>query len=177
MPGYAVLGSSYVRRLGDYVHHDMELSSSCRFFGVGGMRTDSVPLSLLKQIFAFKPDVVAVHLGGNDISVDSSPVAIFERLMDLKKKLHDGGVLEVVFMSICPRGNFTRSPGLTKAGFTRQRGVINRLLGKDSAVSVVRLTMIYPQDYCSDGVHFNDRGLLKYSFRVRGALIWAGSKV
>lgn len=51
----------------------MGVPGECRFYGVGGMRADNVNQRVLLELMDFHPETVFVGLGGNDISVNSSP--------------------------------------------------------------------------------------------------------
>ena len=69
MARYAVFGDSYVRRLGEFGgNYDVEGEVEC--FGVGGMRTDSIPNLLWQKIEEFAQTHVFIHLGWNDYFVN-----------------------------------------------------------------------------------------------------------
>ena len=44
-----------------------------RFFGRGGMRAGHVPNEEWRQLKLYSPDYVVLHLGGNDLSMESVP--------------------------------------------------------------------------------------------------------
>ena len=77
---------------------------------------------------------------------------------------------------ISERGNFRKSPGLTKEVFDEKRQVINRRLRRKFKDEFVTFPNIkYPSDYDDDLVHFGDgenqKGLRKYFFAVHGILL------
>ena len=43
------------------------MPSEVKVFGKGGMKAESVPSDMLSQVFDFRPDLVVLNLGGNDI--------------------------------------------------------------------------------------------------------------
>ncbi|XP_033730279.1 uncharacterized protein LOC117319617 [Pecten maximus] len=157
MAKFAVFGSSYVTRLERYCHGDLKVPGTVRFFGKGGMRSDSIPRQLLRDLIEYNPDVVLIQLGGNDISATSSPNDIFQRLLTLQVDLHHAGIQEVYFTEIVRRGNFDKSPGLTATSFEKQRKKINRLLL--TRPRYIKIRVNFPEDYDRDQVHFNDSGL------------------
>ncbi|XP_033724642.1 uncharacterized protein LOC117314669 [Pecten maximus] len=166
MAKFAILGSSYISRLRDFCEGDFKVPGDCRFFGKGGMRTDSIPHWMMADLESFNPDVVFVHLGGNDIRRDSSPKDIFSNLCAIVETLKKSGA-KVHIAEICRRGDFSKAPGLMEASFNRQRNAINRLLIERYGKCIVKIPLQYPADYDNKLVHFSDYGIRKYFFMVR----------
>ena len=123
------------------------------------MRVGSLPRDMLQALRTLLPDVVVIQLGGNDIGATTSPTDIFDRLMDLNRDLHDAGIPDVFFTEIVRRGNFDKSPGLTKTSFDKQRNKINRLMKTRLKDHYIDLRVHYPADYDHHLVHFNHFGL------------------
>ena len=69
---YAMFGDSYAARLG---RSDLSLGlpGEVQFFGRGGMRVGHVPNAEWRQLKLFGPDHVILHLGGNDLNMESVP--------------------------------------------------------------------------------------------------------
>ncbi|XP_069121492.1 uncharacterized protein [Argopecten irradians] len=165
MAKLAVFGSSYVTRLERYCHGDLKVPGTVRFFGKGGMRLDSIPSHLLQDLIEYRPDVVVVQLGGNDISATSSPNEIFQRLQTLQTDLLRAGIQKIYFAEILRRGNFTKSPGLTQTSFNKQWNKINRLT--QTKLNFIRIHVKFPDHYLHDLVHLNDTGLQTQFLSVR----------
>ena len=91
MPGQLILGSDFVRRLEDHIQCDMHLPGTTYFCGIDGLRTDKLPSDLLDTCTALNPDVVFIHVGENDITVDSSPREIFPRLLSMVEVFYNAG--------------------------------------------------------------------------------------
>ncbi|OWF46777.1 uncharacterized protein LOC110455218 [Mizuhopecten yessoensis] len=73
MPKFAILGSSYISRLRDFCEGDLKVPGECRFFGKGGMRTDTIPNWMMTDLRALDAWAVFIQLGGNDIRQNSNP--------------------------------------------------------------------------------------------------------
>ena len=80
IPRVAIFGYSYVSRLSRYCGGDLKVPSEVKVFGKGGMKAESGPSDMLSQVFDFRPDLVVLNLGGNDIRPASSPKTIFNCL-------------------------------------------------------------------------------------------------
>lgn len=177
MARYAVFGDSYVRRLGEFGgNYDVEGEVEC--FGVGGMRTDSIPNWLWQKMEEFAPTHVFIHLGGNDISSTSSPREIANRLLELRDHFLANGVRKVWVGEIMPRGRFGRSPGLTGQSFEKQRKSINQILHRQIGpwltfffMHAFTLDGKNSPDYSKDMVHLSPSGMTKYQAVIRRSFI------
>ena len=114
MPRVAIFGDSYVSRLSRYCGGDLKVPSEVNFFGKGGMKAASVPSDMLSQVFDFRPDLVVLNLGGNDIRPVSSPKTIFNRLFHLVEQFQQHGVKTVYVCELAERGCFSKCPGNNK---------------------------------------------------------------
>lgn len=122
MAKIALFGDSYIKRLGKY----LGVPGECRFFGVGGKRADRPHQEVLNQLLEFQPDAMFVFIGGNDISVNSSPRQTFDDIVNIMDSIDYNGATTVYIGEILTRGQFSNSPGLTKDIFDRKRELINK---------------------------------------------------
>ncbi|XP_069106512.1 uncharacterized protein [Argopecten irradians] len=166
MAKFAILGSSYISRLRDFCEGDLKVPGECRFYGKGGMRTDSIPTRMMVNLKDYDADVVFIHLGGNDIQQDSNPRHIFLNLCTIVETLTEMGAT-VYIAEICRRGDFSKAPGLDEKSFNKQRNAINRLLKEKFGKYMIKVPLQYPADYDDKLVHFSHFGLRKYFFMVR----------
>lgn len=136
------------------------------------MRAADMNKKMMQEVTEFKPDIVFVCLGGNDIDADSSPKTIVKDIKKLIDELISVGVKRVLVSEVLERGNFTKAPGLTKTSFDAQRKSINQTMKRKLKNNFVPFPEIhFPVDYTSDLVHFNESGLLKQFHRVKRALM------
>lgn len=126
----ALFGDSYIKRQGRFCDHFLGIPGDCSFYGVGGMRTDSINKEALRRLFEFHPHTVCVCLGGNDISTSSTPKKSYEDIIEFVKLLENSGVNTVYVCEIMMRGKFLKTPGLDKKTFDKKRKLINDHLRK-----------------------------------------------
>lgn len=180
-----IFGSSFVRRLQNYVNSDIHCPGTTHFKGISGLRTDRLPTNLLSNCTALNPDVVFIHVGGNDITVESTPREIFCRLMNIVEVFYKAGCKRVVVGEILERGDVSKSPGLTVSNYKRQKRKLNTLLQKRLGDDFIQFRdMQYPRDFCGDGVHLSTEpkntsskstGMRKYLLRIQRVLISAAN--
>lgn len=152
----ALLGDSYIGRLGRFCGGFLGVPGECRFYCVGGMRADSVDQRVLRALMEFQPETVFVCLGGNDISMNSSPRQTFDDITKVVNILTNNGAKNVYIGEIMTRGQFSRSPGLTKEIFDKKRKLINKHLKKKYGRFFVTFSDIhFPDHYDEDKVHLN----------------------
>lgn len=152
MAKIALFGDSYIKRLGKY----LGVPGECRFFGVGGMRADRPHQEVLNQLLEFQPDTVFVFIGGNDISVNSSPRQTFDDIVNIMDSIDNNVATTVYIGEILTRGQFSKSPGLTKDIFDRKRKLINKKLKKKYGRLFVTFPDIhFPDHYDKNNVHLN----------------------
>ena len=169
MTRLAIIGSSFIKRLGEFTGGEMDIAGITRFFGKGGMRSNSIPSYMLDGLRKFKPTVSVVLLGGNDVTVACSPAEIAKNLLELKTTLERLGSL-VIFVAIpCRGGDFRHSPGLDFARFDKMRKAINRLLSRRA--SLVHIKLVFPLHFLPDGVHFNILGTRRLYHTIRSAVL------
>lgn len=95
MAKFAVLGSSYVERLRRFTSEDLKVPGEVRWFGVPGLRCDSLTEEMWRRILTYKPDCLFLHVGGNDITTTTSPNDVVRKIMDIYCNLKDSGVKSV----------------------------------------------------------------------------------
>lgn len=173
MAKVAFLGSSYIARLDKFCCSDMKIPGQTQFFGVPGLRADSVPPSKIQEITVFNPDIICVLVGGNDISDTSSPSEIFKNIVNLVDVLKNVCMIYQIYVcEVLSRGKFKFSKHMTYERFEAQRTKINKKLIIMKNASIIPLRKIkYPQDYVSDCVHLNDGGQKKLFFALRTAIL------
>lgn len=176
MAKFAVLGSSYVERLRRFTSEDLKVPGEVRWFGVPGLRCDSLSEEMWRRILTYKPDCLFLHVGGNDITTTTSPNDVVRKIMDIYCNLKDSGVKSVFVAEVLTRGDFSRSPDkdLTKVIFDKKRKKINTLLKSQLGHQFVVFKDIkYPRDFHGDLVHLGTVGLdsasgmKKYFYRIR----------
>lgn len=163
-----IFGSSYVTRLNSWCRGYFKVPAIVRFFGKGGMRADRIPSVIFSELLSFRPDVVFLQLGGNDISDNCVPNEILKNITNCVNELRNSGVQRVFVGEILQRGDFRKAPGLDIIRFDRIRKVINKKLQKlfkDEFIVFPKLK--YPRDYLDDKVHLNDKGLTTYHLKLR----------
>lgn len=143
-----------------------------KFFGRGGMTIDQYDESLFQEMLRFRPDVILINLGGNDIHSQSVPTDIANKLVALVETLKSHGTKSVYVAEICERGRFIKDPNLTKKSFNAQRKKINKLIHRQECVKFAELNMRFPKDYDNDKVHFSKpKGQRKYMYFLRRILL------
>ena len=142
------------------------------FFGKGGMTAEFYNKDKYNAMKDFRPDVVFLNLGGNDIRSDSKPSDIASNVLNLVRIMKQDSVKTVYYAEICERGKFPKDKKLTKKCFNSQRRKINKIIDKSGAVKFVTLSMRFPKDYSADKTHFSKpSGMKKYLFSVRRVLM------
>ena len=166
MVKFAVFGSSFVTRLNTFCSGDLAIPGECNFFWTRWYDSFKCVWEIAK--WSETPDVVFLHIGGNDIRVNSSCKAVCENIKFIVDELYRAGNKVVFVAEICERGNFTKAPGLTYDIFKKQKNTVNRSLQKLFGDKFVKFKDIsFPNDYDKDLVHFSDSGMKKYFYRIR----------
>lgn len=112
----AFLGSSYRARLEKFCCSDMKIPGNTQFFGVPGLRAESVPPppSNIQEITVFNPDIICILVGGNDISDTSSPSEIFKNIVNLVDVLKNVCMIYQIYVcEVLSRGKFKFSKHMT----------------------------------------------------------------
>ena len=67
--------------------------SNCRFFGVSGMSTRSKFQDKFDEMKHYRPDVVFMNLGGNDITESTDIQNLVKRLKNIVKEQYENGIV------------------------------------------------------------------------------------
>ena len=93
--------------------------SNCRFFGVSGMSTRREFQDKLDEMKHYRPDVVFMNLGGNDITESTDIQNLVKRLKNIVKELYENGITQVFIATVIGRGSFPEWTGLTRPIFNK----------------------------------------------------------
>ena len=153
-----------------------QIPGEVRFFDQPGAKLWPLPQKQWEELQRYRPEVVFWCLGGNSIDKDISPAVIYHEIIELVDTLKQAGVKKVYVSEISERGNFRKSPGLTKEAFEEKRKIVNRRLRRKLQGEFVIFPKIkFPEDYDGDLVHFgntgDEKGLKKYFLAVRVVLL------
>lgn len=175
----AIFGDSFIQRLRKFCKGSLKVPGNVYWYGKGGLRTDRMDEHLLNRMIQRAPDVAFICVGGNDISANSTPRQIFQRILDIVSSLSEQGTRCILIAQVLQRGNFSKSPGLTKRSFELQRHKLNWLLAKEFKKNFIKFPDVnFPNDFLPDLVHLSDCparhqncGMKKYMCRVQRVLI------
>ena len=99
----------------------IQQSPHCNFNDQPGAKLWPLPQKQWEELQRYRPEVVFWCLGGNSIDKDISPAVIYHEIIELVDTLKQAGVKKVYVSEISERGNFRKSPGLTKEAFEEKR--------------------------------------------------------
>ena len=125
-------------------------ASNCRFFGVSSMSTRRKFQDKFDEMKHYRPDVVFMNLGGNDITESTDTQNLVKRLKNIVKELHENGTTTVI-----ERGSFSEWTGLTRPIFNKIRHALNKKLRTELGTDLVDVgeKIKYPRHYNNDLVH------------------------
>ena len=114
-----ILGHSFIRRLREYVGRNAALDANLniledielKWHGVGGRTVLKTVQFDLSVVVRFKPDIVILQLGTNDLN-HLSPVNVGPAIEDLTRSLHDS--LKVKCVCVCQTIYRTGAPTFNK---------------------------------------------------------------
>ena len=118
MTKLAIFGDSYKTHLEDYTAGRMNVERS-RFFGVSGMSTTRKFKFMFKELKKYRPDVVLMNLGGNNITWSTDIDNVVKSITNIVEELYRHGVRRIFAPA---SSNEVTSPDLlvlTKKGLTR----------------------------------------------------------
>ena len=183
-----VLGHSYVRRLGEFVHQSSwdvspnfglkESQGTVYFAGYGGASVHRIHALLREVLERFMPDVVVLQVGSNDVrSNGDDPEYLADRLLGLARRLRDEfGITNVIVSQLFFR---------TVVPCQHYNGIIHEInLHLENKLQDERYLSFWkhfgfwnPEVRAllqhQDGVHFNDLGNYKFYKSLRGAILKA----
>lgn len=197
----SIFGHSFVRRLGDYTNqehfwHNLNLSPEefvLKFSGLGGSTVHTIQRKL-SDISEFDAEIVFVQIGSNDLSIDSCcPEKLARDIVSLAEFITLGeNVIIVVIGQILRRGypaehrcrNFWKkmqiSIELYNDKVVKTNVALANLLKDKPTMKFWRHRGFWSckeNMLCDDGVHLNQRGMYKYAYSIRNALVHAKNSV
>ena len=173
-----ILGHSFIRRLREYIGRNADLDVSLhilegielKWHGVGGrtvLKTVQFDLSVVEL---FKPDIVILQLGTNDLS-HLPAVNVGSAIEDLTRSLHD--LLNVKCVCVCQTIYRTGAPN-----FNKNVILLNRYL--KVVLEPIPYAIFWRHKgfwraktnfMARDGVHLNDLSQYKLYRSLRGAVL------
>ena len=180
-PRVLILGHSFIRRLRDFIiknsptynlNLNINASVTIHWHGVGGRTIDKVRRFDLTEVERFKPDVVFLQIGTNDLTHrGSSPASVGSAIEDLVCLLHH----EYGVRLVCVGQTVKRRPVGT---FNTNVQILAQYL--QGVLEPLPFAIYWthrgfwqaPCSYLSyDGVHLNKQGQHKLYRSVRGAVM------
>ena len=181
LPRVLVLGHSFIRRLRTFVlgssqkfSVDFHLSNLAviKWHGIGGRTVPKTVQNDLHLIKSFKPDIVILHLGSNDLTSETA-LCVGSSIDDFVRLLHDLYHVQVIYVcqTIMRQG---------QSAFNHKA----KLLTKYLRVVLEPVPYAYfwghrgfwrpsKNVYVRDGVHLTVRGQEKFYRSLRGAILGA----
>ena len=186
----ALYGDSYVKRLRGCCNNDLRVPGTVYWYDKSGLRADlkkrdgqredTDARAMYNSMLELRPDVAFINVSGNDITSQTTPREIFDRVVSIVNDLQAAGTSTIFVAEIMTRGDFSKSPDqhLDKATFDRKRQKINSLLAQRFKENLIRFSDVrYPDDYDKDQVHLlknsastANTGMKKYESRIRRIL-------
>ena len=129
--------------------------SNCPFFGVSGMSTRRKFQDMFDEMKHYRPDVVFMNLGGNDITESTDIQNLVKRLKDIVKELYENGITKVFVATVIEQSSFPEWTGLTRPIFSKIRHALNKKLRTELGTDLVdvRKKIKYHRHYNNDLVH------------------------
>ena len=103
----------------------------------------------------YRPDVVFMNLGGNDITESTDIQNLVKRLKNIVKELYENGITKVFVATVIERGSFPEWTGLTRPIFNKIRHALNEKLRTELGTDLVDVgkKIKYHRHYNNDLVH------------------------
>ena len=180
-PKVLILGHSFIRRLRDFIirnrptynlNFNINTPVTIHWHGVGGRTIDKVRRFDLTEVERFKPDVVILQIGTNDLTRRrSSPASVGSAIEDLVCLLHN----EYGVRLICVGQTVKRHP---VGAFNANVKILAQYL--QGVLEPLPFAIYWThrgfwrasRSYLSyDGVHLNTEGQHKLYRSVRGAVL------
>ncbi|XP_069108945.1 uncharacterized protein [Argopecten irradians] len=181
-----IIGHSFIRRLRDDLTGEWSNlgfdndSISVHCYGKGGGRLRDIYSCMSDAISTIKPKIVLLQIGGNDIdSRDFENVRdrLARDLISIAQWLREGfSVQQVGIMQLFYRG---KTRHITVQDYNHSvdsvNDVVKSMCGSIEGCFYWRHKGLKDAAFdclCKDGVHLSDKGLRKYKYSVRGAVLW-----
>ena len=122
------------------------------------------------------PDILVVHLGGNDLPKVPGKALILDILRDLKRLKEKYPTMQIVWSTIIPCLTWRGAQSFDNVN--RARRQVNREVcrgvsrgGLRSVINHRRIQLSNREYFCGDGVHLSDAGLDIFLDDIRGGLL------
>lgn len=177
----AIVGHSFVRRMGEFVadQHLYNLrirSTNVEFFGVGGARIRPFIPICERWIARRRFDVIFIQLGSNDLcDPASNPEQVATHIISLANYLIFGDTARRVVVGNIHFRVIQPYPG-HNAKVHSTNNLLRRKISHLSQVDYAHLRGFshpLPDYYLSDGVHLSTAGNHRYFKGMRGAILRA----
>ena len=80
MARFGLFGDSYIKRLDKFFNGDIPVPGESIFVHQGGLGLDRLTDTMKHKMKAVETDIIFLSIGGNDISPNSVPEEIFDRI-------------------------------------------------------------------------------------------------
>ena len=154
MTKFAIFEASYVTHLEKFTGGRSEVSN-CRFFGVSGMSTRRKFQDKFDEMKHYRPDVVFMNLGGNNITESTDIQNLVKRLKNIVKELYENGITKVFVATVNEQASFPEWTSLTRLIFNKIRHALNKKLRTELGTDLVDVgkKIKYHRHYNDDLVH------------------------
>lgn len=159
-----ILGHSYVNRLP--FESPLQLPSfEVRKFGSSGAKVSNITQrSVWYSFLDYKPDLVLLMLGGNDINVNTQTTSLCHEIKNLAIMIEELTGANCMIMNIEPR---LQPRDISPDLYNTYKNAVNRSLGRiPDSKSRIRGMGIEKEDLCHDGVHLSVIGNEKLMKRL-----------
>jgi len=180
-PRVLILGHSFIRRLRQFVEeHSSEFKldfritepAVVRWHGVGGRTVAKCKRLDLHVVCAFKPDVVFLQLGTNDLTCRGmTALTVGSEIDDFVRLLHEEHGVKLICVGQTLRRSYSEK-------FNREVGLLAKYL--KTVLEPLPYVIYWPHRgfwnprrpilFC-DGVHLNNEGQHKLYRSIRGAVL------
>lgn len=170
-----ILGHSYVRDLKSLNQHSLKYDQQeilISYSSYPGATFDTFlkdSSKLSDPLRQYKPDIIVVVLGGNDINRDVTNHELFKKCREFYELLR-GLAADAIIIAAQVESRFYKTPNVHSAPapveFQQKRKTLNkfihRLKTKDNLLIIAGPGRLDHQTYYRDSVHLNSAGLRNY---------------
>ena len=139
----ALYGDSYVKRLREFCNNDLRVPGTVYWYDKGGLRADlkkrygqredTDARAMYNSMLELRPNVPFINVSGNDITSQTTPREIFDRMVLIVNDLQAAGTSTIFVAEIMTRGIFQRVP-------------TNTLIRRRSTESIRKSTVFWRND-------------------------------